>query len=164
MKCRDFKKWIGEYVDGELAGTVKAECDSHVLECAACRKEYEVMARAWDAAGHLPSIEPSPAFVSHFWTKVATQESTNKNAASVLQNIFARRRWVPAAVVLSVAIIIASLGSFHHEPVACDISMLGGSDAEFAENVELAEHLDVIKDMDWLQDLDVIQEMDAANV
>ena len=162
MKCREFKKWIGEYVDGELTSVLKADFDCHMAECQSCRKSYESIAEAWESLKGLPETEPSPAFVSRFWTRVAAEGDVarNEHFAIAFKNIFLYRKWVPVAMALSVFVIIGSLNVFKIDSVGRDLSQLSGSDIELIENIELAEHFDVINDIEELQDVDVIQELD----
>ena len=156
MKCLEFKKWVGDHVDGELIGSLRGDLDYHMAECPSCRQSYEAMAKAWDILGELPEIEPSPAFVSRFWTKVAAQGNRKDRFA----NIFHYPKWMPVAITLSMIVIVGSLNVFSINSKQGEMSRLSGSDFEIIENIELAEHLDVINDIDWLQDMDVIQDLD----
>lgn len=162
MKCREFKKWVGDHVDGELADPLKVEFDAHMAQCISCRKSYEAIARAWHNLGELPVTQPSPAFVSRFWTKVASQDTGKENFAWGFKKMFVRHRLVPVALTLSVALIIGSMGVLKKFSATGELSLLGSSDSEFIENIELAEYLDVISDMDWLQDMEFIQDIDAT--
>ena len=157
MKCQEFKKWVGDYVDGELIGSLRGDFDEHMDQCLTCRQSYEAIARAWDILGELPEIEPSPAFVSRFWTKVAEQGARK----DLLAKIFHYPKWMPVAVTLSMVVIVGSLNVFNINSTRGEMSRLSGSDSEIIENIELAEHLDVINDFDWLEDLDVIQDLDS---
>ncbi len=162
MKCREFKKWVGDHVDGELADPLKGEFDAHMAECSSCRKSYEAIARAWHHLGEMPVIEPSPAFVSRFWTRVASQDARKENFVWGFKKMFVRQRLVPAALTLSAALIIGSMSVLKNYSSTIEVSLLGSSDAEFIENIELAEYLDIISDMDWLQDMEIIQNIDAT--
>jgi predicted anti-sigma-YlaC factor YlaD len=161
MKCREFGECIGEYVDGELAASLKADFDRHMAECLSCRKSYESIAGAWESLKGLPETEPSPAFVSRFWTKVAAEGGARREHPAILfKNVFLNRKWVPVAMVLSAFVVFVSFNVIKIDPVGNVLSQLSGSDLELIENFELVEHFDVINDLEELQDADVIQELD----
>ena len=117
MKCREFKKWIGEYVDGELTSSLKVDFDRHMVECLSCRKSYESIAGAWESLKGLPEIEPSPAFVSRFWTKVSAQGAHKEGFSGAFINNFLRFKWAPVAMTLCVFVIIGSLNVFKIDSV-----------------------------------------------
>lgn len=162
MKCREFNKWVNDHVDGELAGALRSELDAHMAECASCRKSYEALASAWNTLGELPPVEPSPAFVSRFWTKVAAQDTRKGSFAAGFKNMFVLQRMVPAALALSILLIVGSVTVLKNYSSSGDISLFGNSDSEFVENIELAEHLDVISDLDWLEDIEIIEDLDVS--
>lgn len=161
MKCRECTKLMGDDVDGELNGPVKISFDLHLAECAACRKSFEAVSKAWQTLGELPEVEPSPAFVSRFWTRVAAEGTRKESFAFNLADIFRSRAWMPVAVTLSVLIIVGSVNVFKMNSLRGDVSHLSGSDMELIANIELAEHFDVINEMDSLDDADVIENLES---
>lgn len=164
MKCREFTKLIGDDVDGELSGPVKVSFDRHLAECSVCRKSYEAVSKAWHTLGELPEVEPSPAFVSRFWTWVATEGARKERFASNLADVLRPHAWMPVAVTLSVLVIVGSVNALKMNSLQGDVSRLSGSDVELIVNIELAEHFDVIREMDFLEDADVIENLNSLEM
>ena len=159
MKCHDIKKWIGEYIDGELVGAVQEQVSAHLDQCVHCRKEYETMAKVWGALAELPDQKPSAAYISRFWTKVAVQGSACDSWASI-KNILKNRKLVPVVTALSVMFIVGSVNFLQVRPVNQDLNQLAGEDVELIQNMDVAEHFDIVKDIEILEDMDVIQSLD----
>jgi predicted anti-sigma-YlaC factor YlaD len=164
MKCREFTKLIGDDVDGELIGPLKVSFDSHLTECAVCRKSYEAVSKAWHTLGELPEVEPPPAFVSRFWTRVAAEGARKEKFTFNLADVLGSRAWMPVAVTLSVLVIVGSVNVLKMNSLQGDVSRLSGSDMELIADIELAEHFDVIREMDFLQDADVIENLDTLEM
>lgn len=62
MKCRNVQKRLSAYQDGELRVDEQDRIKAHLLDCPACRKQYETFLHIWDALGDLPDIQSSPEF------------------------------------------------------------------------------------------------------
>jgi hypothetical protein len=164
MKCREFKKYLGEYVDGDLSDPLKVDFQSHLQLCESCRKSYEAVAGAWEVMNTLPPMEPSPAFVSRFWTKVARQGERKRSLAQVYSNIFLKKRWVPVILVLGVLLFFSFTSVLREGLFSSSPEQLSSADMELIQNFELAEHFDDINEIEELQDADLIEELDKIQV
>ena len=59
-RCRD---WLHLYVDGELGGTEQLTFEAHLLECEACRSEYNAVRQVVDAVRGSRPLYPASATV-----------------------------------------------------------------------------------------------------
>ncbi len=55
IDCDDFKKFIDPYLDGEFDDRERADFDTHLAECAACRRHYEQ--QAWFLRSVRPALQ-----------------------------------------------------------------------------------------------------------
>jgi hypothetical protein len=118
-RCARARELFGPYWDDETTRAERDWLDAHFASCAACRAEYEELARTLGAVGGLPRIEPAPDLP-------ARALAAAKAATAAPDVVFVRTpsRWMPATV--AAAALLAILG------VAAPFLMRGGESGMFA--------------------------------
>lgn len=66
MNCEDIKKYLGDFIAGELAAKQKADIEDHLTHCEKCRKEQE-FEEGWVKLLHFDEI-PDPG--ENFWNSL----------------------------------------------------------------------------------------------
>ena len=62
MNCRQARNLFSAYWDDEITQGEREWLESHFSSCAACRREYESLARTLEAVSDLPRVEVSGGF------------------------------------------------------------------------------------------------------
>lgn len=76
MDCAKVQEMLAACLDDELGSSDKAGCSAHLKTCDSCRKEKELLERAWQFLEAAPPIEPSAAFRAKFWERVRQDEES----------------------------------------------------------------------------------------
>jgi hypothetical protein len=58
MNCASCGEWLDEYLENALPAAARAEVESHLALCAACREELDTCRRLADYLKELPHSEP----------------------------------------------------------------------------------------------------------
>lgn len=81
MDCREFRDRHLAFVDGSLAGEVVASMEAHLAECSSCARHDTAMRRGLLVFRNLPSIEPSPDFLTRLSARLQQVERAEARAA-----------------------------------------------------------------------------------
>jgi hypothetical protein len=116
MKCDDCQNLLAEYVDGELLEPEAERISAHLITCAGCAKQFELMTAEQDLfARYDRELDISPAMWSAIQARTVSEkravEATSKtNARAWLAGIFAAPRFgfafSGAMAVLIAAVVI----------------------------------------------------------
>jgi|GEM_PF-1306546 len=58
MRCRDVRKKLSEFLDGELDERTRDEVQRHLAICGECSREYDEMIEAVSLVRNLPKLDP----------------------------------------------------------------------------------------------------------
>ncbi len=163
MKCQDIKKLIPEYLEKDLQPKQNQMVAQHLMDCQVCQHELETVKKAWAVLTQLPSLEPSPNYISRFWTELSLrQQPWHEKVFEYLP----QRRFAPA---LATACLVVIMGLFavknylyisESEKALSDLSQ---DDLEMVEFVDLAENYDIIEEIEFLEDLEIIENLDTLD-
>jgi anti-sigma factor RsiW len=133
------------YLDGELAPAERAELESHLGGCEACRAALAAERRLSGALASLAPVQPPGDFEARFRARLAREREA---PAGWLTRLFTRRfaLGLGAAGAVAVAVLFAL-----RVPVEPDV------DAQLAaseEDYQLLEDLDVVEVVDVLEKWD----------
>ena len=106
MKCLTAKKWISEYIDGDLDNAKKAKLDAHCARCADCRKLLADLQTISAGAKKLDTLSPPEST----WGKI--QEQMTSGEQEVLTLAPQKQSWfrLPRlSYVLSALLIVVFL-------------------------------------------------------
>lgn len=114
--CETVRKFLMDEVDGRLGGALKAEVQSHLAACAACRGEAASLKATWELLEAYPSLEPSEGFMVGLRRKTHGLRSRFLRvfaplsaAAAVLLIVYAVTRGGPADPDAAPASAVAAL-------------------------------------------------------
>ena len=133
------------------------EIEVHLESCPSCLQESKQMSRAWKLLDLAPKIEPSPDYMSRFWTKVAVQESVYERFLKGFIALLGNSRLIPIATTLSVMFIIGSTVLVHQINLHNELNQLKPDDIEMLQHIDLAEHFETLKDLGVIRDLNSTQ-------
>lgn len=71
MSCRNIRKRLSAYQDGELLPDEQAGIKIHLQGCPKCSARYAAFQHAWEALGEVPEIHPAPTFYPELRKKIA---------------------------------------------------------------------------------------------
>jgi anti-sigma factor RsiW len=141
------------YLDGALPAAERAEMESHLAACPACRAERDRLARAIAALSRLPAA-PAPAagFEQRFFARLAREKAGSRER----RGLFGRAAWrwlVPAlAGGLAAAAVVVYSGERRRE-----------RDLFLAEHLELFQSYELVASVgavDGPDDVEVVAHLD----
>jgi predicted anti-sigma-YlaC factor YlaD len=104
MKCRIVQKKLSAYQDKELGPQEQEEVTSHLLNCRACREQYENLGQVWQTLGELKEIRPDPWFYRQLVRKI--KEPREQGLLPTLQHVFRLLRTpAMASILLAIGIL-----------------------------------------------------------
>jgi hypothetical protein len=86
MECKDYREQFTSLLTGELTQIERSRIESHLSECADCRKEFEAAEKVWNLMGDFPEPEPSESMRTIFdaiLTNFRNEAIARKNPARV---------------------------------------------------------------------------------
>ena len=92
MKCEDIKKYLTDYVSGQLDSDTEKNINDHISSCENCAQELDRMRAAVEALDRLPEQEPSPALRSRFYAMLHEEKAEARAGAKVHDRIPIRER------------------------------------------------------------------------
>jgi hypothetical protein len=121
--CHDIQERLGEFLDGELSASARAEVQAHLNACALCREELGELAHLAESLAERDSV---PAIPSGLWSSVERRlDSTcasQSASAPPRRLLFNRRLAAAAAIVLAVGLTLTGLLSFDRRVAASEIN------------------------------------------
>lgn len=107
MKCLTAKKWISEYIDGNLDADKKANLDEHCARCVDCRKLLADFQTISSSAKDLDSFFPPEGTWDKIQEKMASDEQKVLTLAPQRPSWFSLPR---LSYVLSALLLVVFLG------------------------------------------------------
>lgn len=74
MQCKEAKRLISSYIDGEISPDKRRELEAHLLTCPYCRRELEMMEKIVKLIHELPEIEPYEELSDKIWVKYTLEK------------------------------------------------------------------------------------------
>ncbi len=100
MKCREVKRKLSAYMDGELDLHEKKMVEVHLRDCVKCQHELEILKETWREISILPTPDPSPYFYAKLKTRMTAKEKKRKTS------------WVEQILIPVSAMAVVVLGVF----------------------------------------------------
>lgn len=100
MRCKDVKRLLSSYIDGEISMDKKKEVEEHLSYCYECRKELIILRKILKEIHNIPEVSPSENFSEKLWIKYISQ-----NKETSLTNNLKRFLLFIGATVIFVGII-----------------------------------------------------------
>jgi anti-sigma factor RsiW len=105
MKCVQARRLFGSYWDDETSQGEREWLESHMASCAACRREYETLARALEMTATLPRVEPSPDLVDR--VLASSRRSTPAPDRLPTRGV----QWIPVTAAAALLLIVGMVVS-----------------------------------------------------
>jgi anti-sigma factor RsiW len=141
------------YVDGALEPAERAEVESHLAQCAACRAERDRLAGAVALLARLPAAPaPSASFEQRFYARLAARKAGARERRGFLGRI--AWRWLApglAGVAATVGVVLYT-GAQRRALVEVEVE-----DAFLAEHVELLESYEAVASVGAVESAEDVQ-------
>ena len=135
MDCKQARQLAADSASGALAASVKAELAAHLEGCEACRKEAELLSKAWQALDKYVAPELGADFVDSLMEKIKAGQAAQQDASG-----FSFSGWwkVPALTLASCAVYVVCVesGLFPQRQAAGKYEAAGVISAVFADSRE----------------------------
>jgi anti-sigma factor RsiW len=87
MSCTAMRKKIKAYLDGELPAAEAAAVKSHLVQCPACSREAEELAKTWELLLALPDVQEAPDLIPATMARILA-EGENTRSRKLLRWLF----------------------------------------------------------------------------
>ncbi|MBU3912228.1 MAG: zf-HC2 domain-containing protein [Candidatus Omnitrophica bacterium] len=154
MNCKDIKQMFFVYIDGELEAEKERIVVDHIASCEKCRVQLYEYKRSWEMLGTLEPIEPTPGYISRFWTALSYRLPWYEKILEGIRNLFLPRR-VVYRVALALIVLIAVYVSVDKYTNVLRTRTLLVNMSE--EEWEVVENYDLIANLDLLESLKGIE-------
>jgi len=153
MTCAERRAALLGYLDEELGSAERAELETHLAGCEACRAALAAERRLSGALAALPPVAPPRDFEARFWARIAREKDGARSArerdapVGWRERLFSRRAalGLGGAAAAAVALVLALRG-----PAEPDVDLqifANGEDFELLEDPDL----DLIEVVDKLE-------------
>jgi anti-sigma factor RsiW len=140
------------YLDGALGPAHRAEVESHLAGCSACRAERDRLAALIGAISKLPPPpDPSPGFARAFWARIDAEPPRRRGLLGILRS----GRWTlvtPLAGAVAAAAVVLVVRQGHLR-----------TEREIAERLDLFENYELVASIGAVQtaeDAEVVTHLD----
>ncbi len=164
MECKQVRQLMAVFLDGALKNDEIDAIGRHLESCEACRREAVKYHKSWDLLSTWNDIEPPPAYVSRFWTRLAGESPSGQGILGALKDILVPRKLVPVLGTLSVMVVVGFFVMNNYllsKDAERVLAKMDPQEFELVQNLELAQHFDVIENIDTIEDLEVIENLDS---
>lgn len=135
MDCKQARELGADSASGALEPSAKAELAAHLAGCEACRKEAELLSKAWQALDKYVAPELGEEFVASLMEKIKDGQAAQQDASG-----FSFSGWwkVPALTFASCAVYVVCVesGLFPQRQAADKHDGAGSIFAVFADSRE----------------------------
>ena len=101
MNCRDVRKKLSAFQDGELVESQKLEIHRHLQNCQECSFVFQEMEDMWNALSQAETIETAP----YFWTRLSQRIEAQKSRNRIVDWLFSPFAFLPKPIVSTLVII-----------------------------------------------------------
>ena len=84
MNCRQIKKQLSVFQDGELAPEQEKTLKVHLRQCEACRTRLQEYRASWDLLEILEDAEPNPYFYTRLKTRIEERRVHHRGFSRLL--------------------------------------------------------------------------------
>lgn len=144
MSCREIKKQLMLFLDGELLVNEREKVRLHLAGCARCQKELLACEKKKIAYPRGASIAP-------VWRVAWPQRLTQVNQWNPL--------FLTSLLVLLVGLLTART-MYYAADTDVTAVQLPGHEIDLMENLDLVDNLEILENMDFFEDLDVIENLE----
>ncbi len=132
-ECKDIKKLLETYLDGELSSEENARLKQHLLGCPFCRRDLEDARRIREALSQIPQDKAPDDFLDHLHRRMKEKRRLDSVLKHILNNPAVN---VPAALVL---VLICFVAVFRSLDVNAPLEKMSRPKPEVSYKVSLPE-------------------------
>ena len=148
MDCGKIRGMFMDRIGGSLAKADASIVDEHLKGCEGCREAFARYKRSWDLLEEFEGIEPSPGYVSRFWTELSTRQTWRDRVCSTIAGALRTRRAVYRFALVAATVILLHVSFTSYANVQKTRALLLSVNEE---EMELLEDLDLIYNLDMLE-------------
>jgi anti-sigma factor RsiW len=152
MSCAERREALSAYVDDELAPAERAELETHLAGCPACREALAGARRLSSQLSALPAPVPPGDFEARFWARIARGEAAGSGGALAwIGGLLRPRRLVALGGIAAAAVALVLV--LRGQPETPDLEWQIAADPEAFEllqdpDLDIAEVADLLQKMD----------------
>lgn len=78
MRCKEVKRLLSAYIDGEISPEKRGEIEEHLSYCVDCKKELVLLEKLIKEIHNIPEMVPSEDFSEKLWIKMTLEGEKNR--------------------------------------------------------------------------------------
>ena len=146
--CKD-PTLLSALLDGELSTEQSAAVRRHLEQCAACRRQYDLLEQTEAMVRQMTPLTPSADFDRTFWDKMADLDE-RRTGRDWMRFLWGGWRPVFAAGVATAAAAVVIFVA------------VGGNKGPTAEEVFIAQNMEMLENFEMIDHLEMLEQMDAV--
>lgn len=158
MSCQHIQEKLPEYLDKMLQPDENKRVEAHLTSCAQCRQEAALLQKSWAMLNEAPEIDPSPAYISNFYTKLTQKAPAPAFAQWFLRPVMLRIIPAFAAICLVIFVSYTAILKTSKPSDVQALAFYDNDEIEAIENFELAENYDFIEDFELIENFEFLDE------
>lgn len=161
MNCRQIKRFLILFLDGQLSQDQSLKINEHLEKCRDCSKEAVFLKESWDLLKQDEPVVPTGSFKTDFWKRLAQEELVFEKKRGI---VFPGLKPRLAAVFSLVGVILICgvyVTNFLSDKGIKNLAVLiNDKDISMLKNLDLMEDLDVIENIPVLEELKAIDSVE----
>jgi anti-sigma factor RsiW len=102
MKCKQFKKHLSAYADGQVEQPLAKQIEFHLQSCDECQAKVEQFRQTWEWLDNEITIQPNPFFSAKVQRRIRELENSSMRKIHWLSKF--ERFLIPATVAAGLAV------------------------------------------------------------
>lgn len=147
MKCRESKKIMFSYLDGELVSAEQELFLRHLQECPACTKLLAEYKQTWQVLGAWESIEPQAGYYERLKARLAARKTWQETLFENLRSMLLPRPVFQSVLALGIFVVFFFSGHsyINYRTTQSLLSNMSEQEWEMLANYETVSKLDLVK-------------------
>jgi predicted anti-sigma-YlaC factor YlaD len=107
MPCSEIHEWMSLQLDNMLDQEQAAQLQAHLVECAACRQEWQAMCAVSQLLEAAPMVVPAPGLGLRVNRRVGQREARRRRTFSILGVLMGSAGlWIAAGLVMAALFVV----------------------------------------------------------
>lgn len=147
MKCREIKKIMFSYLDGELVAAEQELFLRHLQECPACTKLLAEYKQTWQLLGSWENIEPQPGYYERLKARLAERKTWQETLFENLRSMLLPKPVFQTVLALGIFVIFFFSGQsyINYQTTQSLLSNMSEQEWEMLANYETVSKMDLVK-------------------
>jgi hypothetical protein len=168
MNCHKVKILLGQFLEGELSGSIKEKVETHLKTCTNCQREKELFSKTWQMLDSYVTPKLRNDFTTSLMERIHSEQTRIVKVVYRYPQFslwFNPRRLVPALALLLI-VVLTSFLLWRKPPSEERMAKITPSPSQEViapvTDEEIIRNLDFYESIELLQNLNLLSEMEIV--